>query len=227
MRKTIEEGTRSVVRVLMADDHPVLVEGLRLSLEADGGFEVVGIAHDGARVLPMIRNTSPDVVLLDVHMPGIDGIGVVARIRRAHPDVKVVMCSMEAGSELIQAAFMAGACGYIVKTVEPRDLAPAVRQAIAGSAFQAIGGSAPDDTTLVRAAGLTNREIEILRLVTRGFSNKMIAQELWVTEQTVKFHLSNVYRKLGISNRTEAARWAHSKGLHEHENAPELMQACS
>jgi len=209
----------------MADDHPVVVEGLRLSLEDDGGFEVVGVAHDGAKVLPMIRSTSPDVVLLDMHMPGIDGIGVVTRIRRTYPDVKVVMCSMEAGQESIQAAFMAGACGYIVKTVEPRDLAPAIRQAIAGTAFQATSGSVPDDSMLARAAGLTNREIEILRLVTRGLSNKTIARELWVTEQTVKFHLSNVYRKLGIANRTEAARWAHSKGLHEHENASQLTQA--
>jgi DNA-binding NarL/FixJ family response regulator len=183
------------LRVVMADDHPVVLAGLRRSLEADGGFEIVGEAYDGTQVLPVINQTKPDLVLLDMHMPGVDGIGCIARIRRSYPDVKVVMCSMEASSEQVQAAFLAGACGYVVKTVDPRDLAPAIRQ-----------------------AGLTEREIEILRFVARGQSNKLIAKELWVTEQTVKFHLSNVYRKLSISNRTEAARWAFSKGLHEHSH---------
>jgi DNA-binding NarL/FixJ family response regulator len=205
----------TLVKVLMADDHPVLLQGLRRSLELDGGFEIVGEAYDGAQVLPLVRKTSPDVVLLDMHMPGVDGIGCIARIRRLHPDVKIVMCSMESASEQVQAAFLAGACGYVVKTVDPRDLAPAIRQAIAGTAFQPVGAAPADDTRIARAAGLTGREIEILRCVARGQSNKTIARELWVTEQTVKFHLSNVYRKLSLSNRTEAARWAFSKGLHE------------
>jgi NarL family two-component system response regulator LiaR len=216
-------GTASV-RLLMADDHPVLIEGLRRSLESDGGFDIVGVAHSGEQVLPLIRNTSPEVVLLDMHMPGIDGIGCTARIRAAYPDVKVVMCSMETASDRIQEAFMAGACGYIVKTIDPRDLAGAIRQAVAGTAFQPAGVNQGDDTGVARAAGLTDREIEILRLVASGFSNKMIAQELWVTEQTVKFHLSNVYRKLELRNRTEAARWAFSKGLQE--GSRDLVGAC-
>jgi DNA-binding NarL/FixJ family response regulator len=207
------------LKVVMADDHPVVLAGLRRSLEADGGFEIVGEAYDGTQVLPVINQTSPDLVLLDMHMPGVDGIGCIARIRRSYPDVKVVMCSMEASSEQVQAAFLAGACGYVVKTVDPRDLAPAIRQAVAGTAFQLAGATGPvDDTGVARQAGLTEREIEILRFVARGQSNKLIAKELWVTEQTVKFHLSNIYRKLSISNRTEAARWAFSKGLHEHSH---------
>jgi DNA-binding NarL/FixJ family response regulator len=203
----------------MADDHPVLLQGLRRSLELDGGFEIVGEAYDGAQVLPLIRRTSPDVVLLDLHMPGLDGIGCIARIRRAHPEVKVVMCSMESATEQVQAAFLAGACGYVVKTVEPRDLAPAIRQAITGTAFQPVGVTMSDDTRIARSAGLTDREIEILRCVARGKSNKTIGRELWVTEQTVKFHMSNIFRKLSVTNRTEAARWAFSKGLHESTQA--------
>jgi DNA-binding NarL/FixJ family response regulator len=209
------ERLATLVRVLMADDHPVLLQGLRRSLELDGGFEIVGEAYDGAQVLPLIRRTSPNVVLLDMHMPGIDGIGCVARIRKAHPEVKVVMCSMESATDQVQAAFLAGACGYVIKTVEPRDLAPAIRQAIAGTAFQPVGVTMSDDTRIARSAGLTGREIEILRCVARGESNKTIGRELWVTEQTVKFHLSNIFRKLSVTNRTEAARWAFSKGLHE------------
>jgi two-component system, NarL family, response regulator LiaR len=215
--RSIELHTRPM-RVVMADDHPVVLAGLRRSLEADGGFEIVGEAYDGTQVLPVINQTSPDLVLLDMHMPGVDGIGCIARIRRSYPDVKVVMCSMEASSEQVQAAFLAGACGYVVKTVDPRDLAPAIRQAGAGTAFQLAGAGPTDDAGVARQAGLTEREIEILRFVARGQSNKLIAKELWVTEQTVKFHLSNVYRKLSISNRTEAARWAFSKGLHEHSH---------
>jgi DNA-binding NarL/FixJ family response regulator len=196
----------------------VLLQGLRRSLELDGGFEIVGEAYDGAQVLPLIRRTSPDVVLLDLHMPGLDGIGCIARIRRAHPEVKVVMCSMESATEQVQAAFLAGACGYVVKTVEPRDLAPAIRQAITGTAFQPVGVTMSDDTRIARSAGLTHREIEILRCVARGKSNKTIGRELWVTEQTVKFHMSNIFRKLSVTNRTEAARWAF-KGLHESTQA--------
>jgi DNA-binding NarL/FixJ family response regulator len=209
------------VKVLLADDHPALLRGLRRSLERDGGFEIVGEAHDGAQVLPAIRETSPEVVLLDMHMPGIDGMGCIPRIRTAYPDVKIVMCSMESATEKVEAAFLAGACGYVVKTVDPRDLAPAIRQAIAGTAFKPVG--AADDGRIGRAVGLTAREIEILRFVARGQSNKTIARELWVTEQTVKFHLSNVFRKLRVSNRTEAARWAFNKGLHE--SARELTHA--
>src|SRR3954454_12367321 len=141
------------IRVLLADDHPVLRQGLRRSLELDGGFTIVGEAHDGTQVLPAIGKTSPDVVLLDMHMPGIDGIGCIARIRRTYPAVKIVMCSMESASDKVQAAFLAGACGYVIKTIDPGDLAPAVRQAIAGAAFRPLGVAPADDTRIARAAG--------------------------------------------------------------------------
>lgn len=222
MRRT--EMDSITVKVLMADDHPLFLEGLRRSLESDGGFEIVGEAREGSQVLPLIHQTAPDAVVLDMHMPGIDGIACIARIRRSHPEVKIVMCSMESATEQVQAAFLAGACGYVVKTIEPRDIAPAIRQAINGTALQPVGAETADDSRVARAAGLTTREIEILRYVARGQSNKTIARELWVTEQTVKFHLSNVYRKLNIANRTEAARWAFSKGLHEYD--VNLTNAC-
>jgi DNA-binding NarL/FixJ family response regulator len=222
MRRT--EIDSITVKVLMADDHPLFLEGLRRSLESDGGFEIVGEAREGSQVLPLIHQTAPDAVVLDMHMPGIDGIACIARIRRSYPEVKIVMCSMESATEQVQAAFLAGACGYVVKTIEPRDIAPAIRQAINGTALQPVGAETADDSRVARAAGLTTREIEILRYVARGQSNKTIARELWVTEQTVKFHLSNVYRKLNIANRTEAARWAFSKGLHEYD--VDLTNAC-
>jgi DNA-binding NarL/FixJ family response regulator len=222
MRRT--EMDAIPVKVVMADDHPLFLEGLRRSLEDDGGFEILGEAREGSQVLPLIHQTAPDAVVLDMHMPGVDGLACVARIRRSYPEVKIVMCSMESATEQIQAAFLAGACGYVVKTIEPRDIASAIRQAINGTALQPVGAETADDSRVARAAGLTTREIEILRYVARGQSNKTIARELWVTEQTVKFHLSNVYRKLNIANRTEAARWAFSKGLHEYD--VDLTNAC-
>jgi DNA-binding NarL/FixJ family response regulator len=164
-------------------------------------------------VLPLVGQLGPAVVLLDMHMPGIDGLACIDLIRGRHPDVKIVACSSEADPEQIQAAFNHGACGYIVKSVDERDFASAIRQAVNGTAYHALGLPSMDDSSIARAAGLSERELEIMRAVTGGLSNKAIAQKLWVTEQTVKFHLTNIYRKLGVSNRTEAARWALAKGL--------------
>ena len=177
-------------------------------MELDGGFEVVAETSDGAEVLPLVGRTDPDVALLDVRMPGADGLTCLDRIRRRYPGVKVVLCSMSADPEQVQEAFMRGASGYIVKNVGAKDLGSAIRQAVEGTAYHALGLPAINEDTIARAAGLTARELQIMRAVARGRSNSMIGAELSITEQTVKFHLGNVYRKLGISSRTEAVRWA-------------------
>ena len=127
--------------------------------------------------------------------------------------MKVVMCSMSADPDQIQGAFKRGACGYVLKTINPIDLGSAIRQAVEGTAYHALGLPAMDEETVARSAGLTEREVEIVKAVSRGLSNKAIAAELWITVQTVKFHLTSIYRKLGISNRTEAASWALRAGL--------------
>jgi DNA-binding NarL/FixJ family response regulator len=201
------------VRILLADDHGLMLAGARRALELDGGFEVVGEARTGSQVLPLVGRTEPDAVLLDLRMPGVDGLGCLQRIREEHPDVKVVMCSVSADPDQIQGAFKRGACGYVLKTINPIDLGSAIRQAVEGTAYHALGLPAMDEETVARSAGLTEREVEIVKAVSRGLSNKAIAAELWITVQTVKFHLTSIYRKLGISNRTEAANWALSKGL--------------
>jgi DNA-binding NarL/FixJ family response regulator len=115
--------------------------------------------------------------------------------------------------EQIQAAFKRGACGYVLKSIDANDLTSAIRQAVDGTAYHAFGLPALDEDTSARLAGLTEREIEIVKAVARGLSSQAIGKELWVTEQTVKFHLTNIYRKLNVSNRTEAARWAFSQGF--------------
>jgi DNA-binding NarL/FixJ family response regulator len=200
------------MKILLADDHGLMLAGVRHALENDG-FQVVGEARTGSEVLPLVGRTAPEVVLLDLRMPGIDGLGCLQRIRDQYPDVKVVMCSMSSDPDQIQGAFQRGACGYILKTINPIDLGSAIRQAVEGTAYHALGLPAMDEESVARTAGLTERESEVIKAVARGLSNKEIARELWVTVQTVKFHLTSIYRKLGITNRTEAARWALAKGL--------------
>lgn len=201
------------MKLLIADDHPLIVAGVRQILEREPLFEVVGTAATGAEVLPLVARLNPDVVLLDLRMPGVDGLGCLERIRARHPMVKVIILSMTTDPEQIQAAFKRGACGFLIKTIDLNDLASAIRQAVAGTAFHALGLPALNENAVARAAGLTERELTIMKAVSRGLSNQAIGKELWVTEQTVKFHLTNVYRKLGVTNRTEAARWAFAKGF--------------
>jgi DNA-binding NarL/FixJ family response regulator len=150
-----------------------------------------------------------------MRMPGIDGLGCLDRIRLRHPNVKVVIFSVSTNTEHIQAALARGASGYIVKNINPLDLPSALRQAVEGTVYHALGLPELNDTSIAKAAGLTERELTIIKAVARGLSNQAIAKELWVTEQTVKFHLTNIYRKLDISNRTEAARWAYAQGFME------------
>jgi DNA-binding NarL/FixJ family response regulator len=201
------------LRVVIADDHGLMLHALRRVLEDDDGFEVVGETDSGAHVLPLVGRHAPDLVLMDMRMPGMDGLTALDRIRERHPNVKVVIISQSSDETEIQAALRRGAAGYIVKTINPSDVPAALRQAYDGTAFYALGGSETAEQHLSRRFGLTEREVAILRAVARGLSNKQISQELWVTEQTVKFHLSNVYRKLGVANRAGAVRHAHQHGL--------------
>jgi DNA-binding NarL/FixJ family response regulator len=203
------------MKVLIADDHRLLVDGTKQALEKAGGFEVVGEASNGAQVLPLVRRLHPDLVLLDLRMPQMDGLTCLAKIRKEFPNVKVAMLSVSQDPDLIQTALKRGASAYIVKTVDPDDLAAALRQAMDGNVFTTVGVSEDAGERAARDAGLTERELVIVRAVARGLSNEAIAKELWVAEQTVKFHLTNIYRKLDVSNRTEAARYAFEQGLVE------------
>ncbi len=200
------------LRILIADDHPLVVRGMRDALSEAEDMEIVGEAGTGPQALSLIARTSPDVVLMDIHLPGLDGLTCAERIRRDHPAVKVVMCSASADPERIAAAFRLGAIAYIVKSVNPVDLPSAIRQAHTQTVYQAFGLDGQQDAS---AGGfdLTERERTILEAMARGLSNKAIAKELWVTQQTVKFHLTNIYRKLEVGNRTAAARVAREHGL--------------
>jgi len=199
---------------LVADDHKLIVDGIKRALEESSDFEVVGEASSGSQVLPMVGRTKPDLVLLDLRMPGADGLACLSRIRKQHPDVKVVVLSVSTDENVIQTVLKRGASAFIVKSVNPIDLSSALRQALEGTVFSAVG--LPEKTAqqdAVKAAGLTDRETTILKALARGLSNEAIGKELWVAQQTVKFHLTNIYRKLDVKNRTEAARYAYEHGL--------------
>jgi DNA-binding NarL/FixJ family response regulator len=200
------------MRVLIADDHRLIVEGIKRALEDADDFEVVGEASSGSQVLPLVGRTNPDIVLLDLRMPGADGLTCLAQIKKRYPDIKVVVLSVSTDESVIQTVLMRGASAYIVKSINPIDLPSALRQAVEGTMYSAIGLPEPGESA-AKAAGLTEREAAILSALARGLSNEAIGKELWVAEQTVKFHLTNIYRKLGVSNRTEAARLAYQNGL--------------
>jgi NarL family two-component system response regulator LiaR len=202
------------MRVLIADDHPLILAGIKRALESADGFEVVAEASSGSQVLPLVSQTDPDLALLDLRMPEMDGLTCLDRIRKQHPKVKVVILSVSTDPEVVQTVLNHGAAAYVVKSVNPIDLSSALRQALEGTVFSAVG--LPEKTAqqdAVKAAGLTERETTILKALARGLSNEAIGKELWVAEQTVKFHLTNIYRKLEVSNRTEAARYAYEHGL--------------
>jgi two-component system, NarL family, response regulator len=208
------------LRIVLADDHHLMREAVRLALTDVSDIEVVGEAETGPAVTPLVRNVEPDLVLLDVHMPSMDGLAVLERLREHFPRVRVVMLSAIEESDVIEAALRAGASAFITKRVDPRDLASAIRQAVDGTVFQAMALPKLSEEAAVRAAGLSGKEAEVLRGVARGLSNKQIARDLWVSDHTVKFHLGNVYRKLSVSNRTDAVCYALDHGLIKREQVP-------
>ena len=210
----IDDQAGQVLRVLVADDHPLIVQGLRRSLEACDDIEVVGEARSGPEVLALVQRRRPDVVLLDLRMPGMDGVECVKQIKQASPEVKAVVLSACDDRPSIESAEKAGASAYVIKSVSSVDIPALLRQVAAGyTLFQAPSEHSADSAADDDAPALTERELTILSSVAAGLTTKAISSELWVSEHTVKFHLTNIYRKLGVSNRSGAVRYAYEHGL--------------
>jgi DNA-binding NarL/FixJ family response regulator len=203
-------------RVLIADDHPLILAGIRRTVERGDDIEVVGEATSGPQVLAMIDRRRPDVVLLDLHMPGVVGASCVTEIRDTWPEVKTLVLSAADDRASIDLALSAGASAYIVKSVQPADLVSIIRQVASGVVFHAASrGYGPPP---ISEAGdcdplLTDREQTVLTAVAAGKTTSAISGELWVSEHTVKFHLTNIYRKIGVSNRAGAVRYALEHGV--------------
>lgn len=193
-----------------------MLEAIRLVLEEAEDIDIVGEATSGSQVLPLIARTSPELVLLDIRMPEMDGLTCLDRIRKLHPDLAVVMLSAYDDPETIASALARGAKSFIGKMVDPRDLPSALRLVAQGAVYQPMNGNEMTGPRPADEAGLTPSEQRVLEALARGLSNKEIAQELWLTQQTVKFHLTNIYRRLGVANRTEAVRHAYKHRLVAH-----------
>jgi len=207
---------------VVLDPHPIWLDAIEMVLAGIGATVVVKTSS-GREALAAIERLQPRLLTLELDArPGEpDGFEVMRRARTLAPELRAIVLSARQDTEHIDAALAVGAAAYVVKTAQADDVAYAVRQAFDHSVFLA-GSPSPSGPAPVsspvgtrRPGGLTRRELEILRLVAEGHSNSQLASMLWVTEQTVKFHLSNVYRKLGVSNRTEASRWAQVNGLLE------------
>jgi DNA-binding NarL/FixJ family response regulator len=203
------------LKVLIADDHPLMLQGIRRALEASEGIDVVGEARSGEELLALVERRKPDLVLMDLHMPGLDGLECVAELRRCWPEVKTVMISASDDRASIDAALLAGASAYILKSVSPMEIPAVLRQASAGVVYHAPSAAHPRIGAQPPADGpeLTPRETTILTAVASGSTTKAISEELWLSEHTVKFHLTNIYRKLGVSNRSAAVRYAFENDL--------------
>ncbi len=199
--------------MLVADDHAVVREGLRTFLELQEGIEVAGEATDGREAVDEAERLQPDVVLMDLVMPRLDGVEAMRELRRRVPGARVVMLTSFLEDERLLPALRAGAAGYLLKNVEPRELARSIRLAAAGETLidPAVAARLVDALGSDRRgeqAELTPREQEVLDLIGRGYANKRIALELGIAEKTVKTHVSHVLAKLGVSDRTQAALYA-------------------
>jgi DNA-binding NarL/FixJ family response regulator len=203
----------ALLKVVIADDHRLMLEAIKTALEQAEDIEIVGETTSGGQVIPLVGQTDPDMVLLDYRMPEIDGLACLDRLQQRFPRVKVVMFSAADDPQLIEAALSRGASAFIVKHIDPRDLPSALRQAVDGSVYRTLGRAPEEDASGAKAAGLSTSEIRVLKAMALGLSNKEIAKELWLSEQTVKFHLRNIYRKLDVANRTEASHFAYQHGL--------------
>lgn len=208
-----------VIRVFLVDDHQLFVSGVRTELGDE--FEIVGAASDVDQAIAGIRSQKPDVVLLDVHMPGGGGRTVIGAVAQTHPDVRFLALSVSDAAEDVIGVVRAGARGYVTKTITPPELAAAIRRVhsgdavfsprLAGFVLDAFAGQvAPDDPELDL---LTAREREVLRHIARGYAYKQIAKRLQISVKTVESHVSAVLRKLQLSNRHELTRWATDRRL--------------
>jgi two-component system, NarL family, response regulator LiaR len=203
------------IRLLLCDDHEMVRTGLRTFLELQEGMRVVGEAGTAEQALALIPRLRPDLVLMDLNLPGMPGVEAIRRIRADHPEVRVVALTSYSGEDSVLPAIRAGVSGYLLKDVGPAELAQALRSAHRGGSPLHPQVAA---TVLARVAEpakdpLTPRESEVLRLVARGLSNRLIARELALSEKTVKAHLSAIFTKLNVTDRTQAALYAVRTGL--------------
>lgn len=212
-------------RVLVADDHAIVREGVRMILAKERDIDVVGEAEDGRQALQMVESAKPDVVVMDISMPGMGGIEATQKVKERHPKVAVLALTMHEDESYVFQLLRAGASGYVLKRAAAQDLVQAVRAAAKGEAFlyPSVARKVVEDYLRrveagegrERYDGLTEREKEILTLIAQGTSNQQIAEKLFISIKTVQTHRAHILEKLGLHDRTELVRYAIRKGLIE------------
>jgi DNA-binding NarL/FixJ family response regulator len=208
------ELARDQIKVLIADDHPLIIAGIRRTIEHVDDMEVVGEARTGSELMQLIERRMPDLVLMDLKMPGTAGVEAIQRIRQRWPEIKTVVLSACDDRATIDAALHAGAAAYVLKSAHTVDIPSVLRQASSGAVFHAptAAPAAVGEVAPVRPL-LTERELSILAAVASGMTTAAISRDLWISEHTIKFHLTNIYRKLGVGNRAGAVRYALEHGI--------------
>ena len=206
---------REQIKVLIADDHPLIIAGIRRTIEHVEDMTVVGEARTGSELMELVHRRVPDVVLMDLKMPGVAGVEAIETIRRQWPRVTLVVLSACDDRPVIDAALRAGASAYVLKSAHTVDVASVVRQASSGAVFHAPAAAAPvlGMAPTPERPTLTQRERSILSAISSGRTTAAISRELWISEHTIKFHLTNIYRKLGVANRAGAIRYAMEHGI--------------
>ena len=205
-----------MIRVVIVDDHELVREGLAELLAFDGDIEVAATASDGSAAVSVVGDAEPDVVLMDLSMPDVDGIEATRRVLADHPGMRVVALTSFSEGPQVLGALDAGAIGYVLKDTSPGDLRAAVRAAARGESplSPKVAGAVIASRERPRAAaGLSEREREVVALVAEGLPNKLIARRLEISEKTVKAHLTSVFQQIGVTDRTQAALWASRHGL--------------
>jgi DNA-binding NarL/FixJ family response regulator len=203
-----------MIRVLVVDDHLRLRAGLQALLDTAGDIQVVGVAGDGAEAIAVAARTRPEVVLMDVSMPAMGGVEATRRLLERQPEVRVVLLTSFSSEQLLLEAVDAGAVGYLVKDADPQEVISGVRAAAKG--YAPISGKVARallTRRLLPMESLTERERQVLSLVAAGLPNKQIAARLSIAEGTVKAHLTSAYKRIGVTDRTQAALWARRRGL--------------
>jgi DNA-binding NarL/FixJ family response regulator len=201
------------IRVILVEDHALMRDAVKLVFDETEDVELVGEVDSGNDLMPLMARVACDFVLLDVQVPGLDGLGCLEALAKRYPRVKVAMLSAVEDPQVIESAFRRGARGYILKSVNPFDLPAAIRQMVDESVIHRSLAAQEGTARPARPAGLSEKELAVLVELCHGHTNKQIAKRLWLSEQTVKFHLRNIYRKLEIKNRTEALSYAYEHDL--------------
>ncbi len=211
------------MNVMLVDDHEVVLEGLIRILEKQGGIKIVSVARSAEEALEKIGRFPPDVVIVDIQLPGMNGIELIRRIKSQYPDIEAITLTVFDDEQFAKQAIKAGAIGYVIKDAAKEELVKAVRAAAKGESListsvarkliEEISEPAGKKKKEEEYEGLSQRELDVIKLMARGYNNRQIADILFISEHTVKVHIRNIFRKIGVTDRTNAVLWAIERGL--------------